>query len=535
MTSMTSIRAAAAAGLIAVSWIVAVASATAGDVTAGDPPQTVQIIANDSNSLPLRVEKSRSVVIALPRDIKDVLVADPKIANAVVLTSRRVNIIGNNIGETNIFFFDTAGKQIAGLTVEVAFDLGTIRDAIRRVIPDADILVDRIGDGIILTGTVASPVEAQQAYDIAMHFVGYIAGAGGSAGNVDVGGGSGGGSSGGATSATVINMGGAGAGGGGSGGGGGTKVVNAIVVRDRDQIMLKVTVAEVERDVIKQLGINLSGSASYGSAVLNFNNTNPFSATGQSLSGSSVSGGWSSINASLQAMEQAGVLHMLAEPSLTAISGETASFLAGGEFPVLNGYSCSSSSSTPGAPSTCQPSIDFKKFGVSLNFTPVVLSGGRISLKVMTEVSDLSSENSLTIAVPGTTTTAATIPSIKTRRTDTTVEVPSGGALVLAGMIQQETKQNMNGFPGLMELPVLGPLFKSRDYINQQTELMVMVTPYVVHAVAQKDLSKPDDGFADSSDPSAVLLGRFNRIYGVSGGTDPPPDNYHGKYGFILD
>ena len=170
---------------------------------------------------------------------------------------------------------------------------------------------------------------------------------------------------------------------------------------------------------------------------------------------------------------------------------------------------------------------------MSLNFTPVVLSEGRISLKVMTEVSDLSSQNSLTISVPGTTQNA-TVPSIRTRRAETTVEIPSGGSLAMAGMIQEQTKQNINGLPGLMELPILGPLFKSRDYINQQTELMVLVTPYVVRAVAQKDLSRPDDGFADASDPATVLLGRLNRIYGVGGMLDPP-DNYRGKYGFILD
>jgi pilus assembly protein CpaC len=233
-------------------------------------------------------------------------------------------------------------------------------------------------------------------------------------------------------------------------------------------------------------------------------------------------------------MEQAGVIHTLAEPNLTAISGESATFVAGGEFPVLNGFSCSAAT-TVSTTQTCQPSIDFKKFGVSLNFTPVVLSEGRISLKVMTEVSDLSSNNSIQIVEPGTSPqVTVTVPSIRTRRAETTVEIPSGGSLAMAGMIQNSTKQNMNGLPGLMELPILGPLFKSRDYINQQTELMVFVTPYVVHAVAQKELSRPDDGYADSSDPAAVLLGRFNRIYGV-GGMPDPPDTYRGRYGFILD
>jgi len=494
MTRGRSIGAAALAILATGLWIASHGAVAAG-AQVGDPQgPPISVAASDFGSQAVALGVGKSVVIDLPRDIKDVLVADPTIANAVVRSSRRAYIIGAKVGQTNVFFFDADGKQMAGFDVAVTRDLNGIRAAIRQVLPDADIRVEGIGEGVILTGSVSSQAEAQQAFDIATRLVGV------------------------ASSDAANN---------------GSKVVNAIVVRGRDQIMLKVTVAEVERDLIKQLGINLAGSIGYGTAVVNFNNTNPFTAYGQSLSGSAVTGGWKGISATLQAMEQAGLIHTLAEPSLTAISGETATFLAGGEFPILNGYSCSSTSTTPGAPTTCQPSIDFKKFGVGLNFTPVVLSGGRISLRVLTEVSDLSANNSLTIPIPGTTSTV-NVPSIRTRRADTTVEIPSGGSLAMAGMIQNNTKHQVNGFPGLAELPILGPLFKSNDYINQQTELMVLVTPYVVRAVAQKDLSRPDDGFADPSDPAQVLLGRFNRIYGV-GGMPDPPDNYRGKYGFILD
>jgi pilus assembly protein CpaC len=211
---------------------------------------------------------------------------------------------------------------------------------------------------------------------------------------------------------------------------------------------------------------------------------------------------------------------------LTAISGESANFLAGGEFPVPGGYTCDP------VTKACQLAIQFKKFGVGLNFTPVVLSEGRISLKVMTEVSELSNENSITL-VQGTST--QNIPAIKTRRAETTVEIPSGGALAMAGMIQEQTKHQISGLPGLMNLPVLGTLFKSRDYVNRQTELMVIVTPYIARAVAQKDLSRPDDGFVDSSDPAAVLLSRINKIYGAPGRPTGPAPEYRGKYGFILD
>jgi pilus assembly protein CpaC len=500
MTARTAKRAASPRGLRAAGLAVVIAAgliaprAIAGNVGyGGPPPQMVHVGASDVGAQPLALGVSKSIVIDLPRDIKDVLVADPKIANAVVRSARRAYIIGNTAGQTNVFFFDAQGQQIAGFDIAVTRDLNGIREAIHQLLPDSDITVEGIGDGVVLGGTASSQAEAQQAYDLAVRVVNF------------------------GTAETVEK---------------GNKVVNAIVVRGGDQVMLKVTVAEVERDLVKQLGINLSGTLGYGTAVLNFNNINPFSASGQPLSTSAITGGFKSVSATLQAMEQAQVIHTLAEPNLTAISGETATFLAGGEFPVLNGFSCSTAT-TASTTQTCQPSIDFKKFGVSLNFTPVVMSEGRISLKVMTEVSDLSSSNSLTINVPGTTQNA-TVPSIRTRRAETTVEIPSGGSLAMAGMIQNSTKQAISGLPGLAELPVLGALFKSRDYINQQTELVVIVTPYVVHAVAQKELSRPDDGFADSSDPAAVLLGRFNRIYGV-GGMPDPPDTYRGKYGFILD
>jgi pilus assembly protein CpaC len=310
-----------------------------------------------------------------------------------------------------------------------------------------------------------------------------------------------------------------------------SKVVNSIVVRGRDQVMLKVTVAEVRRDVIKQLGVDLSGSLNYGTAVVNFNNTNPFAINGKELVDSNaISSSFKSVTATLRALERAGVVRTLAEPNLTAISGEAANFLAGGEFPIPKGYTCDPTTHV------CQIQVDFKKFGITLNFTPVVLTEGRISLRVMTEVSDLSNDNALTVSqsVSATQTNSITIPSIVTRRAETTVELPSGGSLAMAGLIQEQTKQAINGLPGLMQLPVLGTLFKSRDYVNHQTELMVMVTPYVVRAVAQKDLSRPDDGYADSADPTAVMLGSLNRIYGVPARQAPGGDSKT-AFGFITD
>jgi pilus assembly protein CpaC len=430
----------------------------------------------------------KSIVIDLPRDIKDVLVADPKIANAVVRSAQRAYIIGAAVGQTNIVFFDSAGQQIAAYDIAVKRDLNGIRAAMRQILPNADIQIEGVNDGVMLSGSVSNPIEVQQAGDLAARLVGGV-----------------------------------------------EKVVNSITIRGRDQVMLKVTVAEVARTIIKQLGIDLSANLNYGTAVVNFTNANPFSALGRPLVpsnsltsgfGTSAVAGVPSVQATVRAMESAGVVRTLAEPNLTAISGESATFIAGGEFPVPAGYSCDP------VTHVCTTQISFKKFGISLNFTPVVLSEGRISLRVMTEVSELSNENSITLtqAVGN----SLTVPSIRTRRAETTLEIPSGGSMAMAGLIQEQTKQAINGLPGLAQLPVLGSLFRSRDYVNSQTELMVLVTPYVVRAVAQKDLSRPDDGFADASDPQSDLLGSINRIYGVPGRVEPAR-NYRGTYGFITD
>ncbi len=452
----------------------------AADYRSAAPAAPVAAADGQMNARFLALGIGKSVVIDLPRDIKDVLVADPKIANAVVRSAQRAYIIGATVGQTNIVFFDSAGQQIAAYDIAVTRDLNGVRAALKQTMPNADIRIEGVGDGVMLSGSVASPVEAQQAADIAGRLVG-----------------------------------------------GSEKVVNSIVVRGRDQVMLKVTVAEVARSIIKQMGVDLSASLSYGTTAVAFNNSNPFTANNQPLvANNALTAGTPSVQATLRAMESAGVVRTLAEPNLTAISGESASFIAGGEFPIPAGYTCQPTTSASTV-QQCQLSVAYKKFGVSLNFTPVVLTDGRISLHVMTEVSEISNENSVNLS-------GVQIPSIKTRRAETSLEIPSGGAMAMAGLINQQTKQAINGMPGISSVPILGTLFRSRDYVNNQTELMVIVTPYIVRAVAPKDLSRPDDGFANASDPQAELLGSINRIYGVPGRTEPA-QNYRGTYGFITD
>jgi pilus assembly protein CpaC len=469
-----------AAALVPIS---GVAPATAAESEAA-PATTSSIpsVAPKTRFLSLGVGKS--AIIDLPRDVKDVLVADPKIANAVVRSPQRAYIIGSAVGQTNVVFFDGDGQQIAAYDIAIKRDLNGVRAALKQLLPAAAIQAEGVGEGVMLTGSVSTPIEAQQAGDVVARLVG-----------------------------------------------GADKVVNSIVVRGHDQVMLKVAVAEVQRSIIKQLGIDLSANMNYGTAVVNFNNANPFTANGGPLTGNSLiasavnKAGLPTVTATLRAMESAGVVRTLAEPNLTAISGEAATFIVGGEFPFPTGVTCQTTAA--GSVGQCAPSIAFKKFGISLNFTPVVLTEGKISLRVMTEVSEISTDNSISIS-------GVSVPSVKTRRAETTLEIPSGGSLAMAGLIQEQTKQAVNGMPGVDQIPVLGQLFRSQDYVNNQTELMVIVTPYVVRAVAQKELSRPDDGFAPSSDSQSALFAQINRIYGVPARVEPI-GNYQANFGFIID
>jgi pilus assembly protein CpaC len=428
----------------------------------------------------------KSLMVALPRDAKEVFVADPKIANAVVRSARQAYLIGSAIGQTTILFLDAEGKQIMALDVNVGRDLVTLQGTIGQTLGRGTVTVQAAGDAVILSGSVNSVAEAQTAVDIAVRYV------------ADP-----------------------------------TKVVNSINIKDRDQVLLKVTVAEVQRNIIKQLGVDFNianwelGTAIIGPATSGrfplanpFETNNRFPINQQSPSGN-YSMGWKmpgggGINATVRAMEQYGVFRTLAEPTLTAISGESAKFLVGGEFPIITGIDNK----------TNTPTVEFKEFGVRLNFIPVVLGEGRISLKVSTEVSEISNEVAIELG-------SFRIPGLRVRRADSTVELPSGGSLVMAGLIQNQTRQTLSGTPGLMNIPVLGALFKSRDYQRQETELAIFVTPYLAKAVARSELAKPDDGFADPSDPSTVLLGRLNRLYGIPGKIEPA--SFHGSYGFIID
>lgn len=476
--------------------------------TAGPAPVVTVGVSEANVSRRVELTAGRSVIIDLPRDAKEVFVANPAVANAVVRSTRKVFVIGMADGATTIFIMDAEGRQIAALDVTVARDLNlsTLRELLSQSIPNGRFDVRSSGASVLLSGSVNSSSEAQQAIDIANAFVGL-----GSAGGAGA----------------------AGAASGGVAAGARGAVINNLTIRNKDQVMLRVTVMEVSRNVIKQFGVNLNGNWSAINPLGNIasspglNNPTAFPITGGSTSSGqfqvSGQGAGFSLTATLKALEQAGVSRILAEPTLTAISGEAAKFLAGGEFPVPSSAACSTGSCTPG--------IEFKQYGVALSFTPVVLADNRISIRVATDVTEIDPQQNFNYTFGS---SSVSVPGTRVRRSETTVELPSGGVMMTAGLIQQVNKQALTGMPGLINLPILGALFRSRDYQRQETELMIMVTPFIAKAVEPRQVARPDDNFVDMPDTQAVLLGQFNRLYGKVG-APPLAPTYRGRVGFIVE
>jgi pilus assembly protein CpaC len=439
----------------------------------------------------LQLGAGKSVIVDLPEDASEIYVGDPTVANAIVRSARRVYISGVANGQTSIFALGKDGRKIAIVDVSVGRDVAELTSLLNVAIPGNDIHIRTVSDSIILTGSVGSAGDAQKALDIAQGFVG-------SGASSQTGDGKGG------TVTTKKDAG---------------KVINSLTIRNLDQVSLRVTITEIRRQIVKQLGVNLSGTGSQGSG---FTVENPFAING-TLTNTAANIAWTSggtaMLAQLQAFERDGVAHTLAEPTVTAVSGESAKFLAGGTIPIPNGENCSDG--------VCQLSIVQQAYGVTLNFTPVVLSQGRIQLRIATEVTDIDNSEQITIA-------GTSVPGFRTRKNETTVELPSGGSIASAGLISTETQQAVNGVPGLMNMPVLGALFRSRDFQRNETELLIIVTPYIVHAIDPNEVVRPDQNFHEASDPQAWLLGRVNRIYSTAGNLRPMP-NYSAKIGFITD
>lgn len=477
-----------------------------------------------------RVGLGKSVLFEFPREIRDVMVSNPQVMDAVVLSSNRVFLLARRIGEANAFFFGADGEQLATFELYVERETGGLEDLLNRIIPGARVKVEMLNQTVILTGSVRNPADSMRASNIAKQFITVEFETTGKQ------------SEGAAIKSFAKDM-------------ADEAVINLLQVEGEEQVMLRVTVAEIQRSVMKQLGVNLGAAITAGnfSTTLLTENALPLTAaaglgtlpipgvnlkiddqaacgaaggmcvynqgpTANTFGNSGAAGGWSNngqqIVHAIRALERNGLIRTLAEPNLTAISGETAKFLAGGEYPV------------PVVDTTGALSVVYKEFGVAVAFTPTVMSEGRISLKIETEVSELTNNGAVTLS-------AISIPALKKRSAKSTVELPSGGSLAMAGLLSDDTRQNIDGLPGLKDLPVLGTLFRSRDYIKQESELVVIVTPYLVKPNARSELAKPIDGLVPPTDRKANLLGHLNAIYGR--GSQAPVGDLKGDYGFIVE
>jgi pilus assembly protein CpaC len=398
---------------------------------------------------------NKSIIIDLPVEAGEVIVSQPGVANALMRTRTRAVIQGIAAGETNILFLDSSGAGIAVIEISVAQDSSGLAATINRLLPGSRVQVQSFANSVILSGDVQSGDDMEKAVAIAAQYVG-------GEGNV-------------------------------------TSVIN---VAGGQQVALKVVVAEIKRDAAQALGINLSGSLSVGALNLGLNSAPETGDSTGSYSGDFSQGSFS-IDASLQALQSQNALRLLAEPVLTAMSGQEANFHVGGELPIR-------------VVRDGETSYDYKEFGIMLNFTPTVRSNGLIALEIDTQVSEISD------TISG---------ALNTRRASTSVELPAYQTLAIAGLLEERMRRQINELPGLGNIPILGALFRSYEYSTSQTELVILVTP-VIAQPSVAPVATPADFYKPSSDAEAIFLGRMESMYGVGGAAG---GQFRGSVGFMLD
>lgn len=379
----------------------------------------------------VQVIQGKAETVELMGDVADILVANPSIADVGTLRTDRLYIVGRGVGETNILAYDEFGNQLGNINVHVRVDDQNIQDTLRSFFPDEDIKAKTVKNNIVLTGTISNPSISNQVRDLASRFL------------------------------TSSNQ----------------TIVDLMTVRGEQQVMLKVRMLEADRSVLKELGIahELNVDSATDSVLRGFGGSS--SILGQTALTPFASGvlqlgndkAWGPLTSRLDGLETNGLVNILAEPNLTAISGETAGFLAGGEFPI-----------PVARDNQGNITIEFKQFGVSLNFTPTVLNKKRIALNLSTEVSERDPNNSITLV-------DTQIDGLRVRRAETTVEVGSGNTIMIAGLIKSDTVDSLNGFPGISNIPVLGKLFQSQSFQRKESELLIMVTPYLVKPYSEAE------------------------------------------------
>ena len=424
---------------------------------AGSTPALAQHAARPSETLNL--SQGTGAMVRLSSPMSDVFVANEGIADVQVRSSTQLYVFGKGRGETTIYATGPNGRVVYAANVRVGNNISSVGEMLNLAMPEANIQATPMNNLVLLTGTVASPTDAEEAQRLVQAYVGE-----------------------------------------------GTQVVSRLRSAVPLQVNLKVRIAEVNRSLIKEIGINLLSRDSSGGTLFGIGrgNAGKFGApaagttpaTGTTFN--TIAGGTTlglaghilglDILGSLDLLETDGLVTTLAEPNLTALSGETASFLAGGEFPI------------PVSQALGSVSIEYKQYGVGLAFTPIVLADGRISMRVRPEVSELSNEGALKL-------NGFDVPAITTRRAETTVELGSGQSFMLAGLLRNANTNNIEKAPFLGDIPILGALFRSTKYRRSETELVIIVTPYLVRPVSGQ-LASPTDGYRAPTDAQRVFLGQ---------------------------
>lgn len=403
---------------------------------------------------PFAIDVDRAETIELPAPARSVFIANPDIADIQVLSPTTVMVFGKKMGQTTLIAVGEDNRELANRAVQVHQNIEMVQKAIKELLPNEAIAVSGVPDGILLTGKVRDPAAAEDARRLAARFVPRETG----------------------------------------------EVINRLEVQASNQINLRVRVAEVSRSVNRYFGINwnnafklsgfafglASGAALSSTGVFGLNTNRPGTPTPANTINFGTEGRGYDVNGFIDALASDGLISVLAEPNLTAMSGETALFLAGGEYPILVPQS------------NGQVTIEYKNFGVKLSFTPTLVNSSRINIKVRPEVSELSSDGAVTL-------NNFNVPALKVRRAETTVELASGQSFAIAGMLSNNSDQNIDKFPMLGDMPVLGELFRSTRFKRGETELVIIVTPYLVRPSGEQ-LALPTDGLSLPDEVERVIF-----------------------------
>ncbi len=422
--------------------------------------------------VPLNLEVNKGALLRLSRPAATIFVADPEIADIQVKSPRLIYITAKQPGETSLYAVDADEKVILNRRLAVSHNISRLQATLRHLFPNSKIDIRSVDGAMVLNGSVATASDAEDARRIA--------------------------------AGMLKNP---------------KNLINKLAVSEPNQVHLRVRIAEVSRTVLKQIGVNWESFGAFGNFIYGFGIGRDFiSSDGQitrTAEANDINVGFSSgshdVNALLDALDKEGLITVLAEPNLTAVSGETAEFLAGGEFPVL----------VPGTNNRI--TISYKQFGVSLAFTPTLIGGSTISLRVKPEVSQLSSVGAVEVS-------GFNIPALTTRRAETTVELGSGQSFAIAGLLQNNITRDIDRFPGLADLPILGSLFRSDQFKREESELVIIVTPYIVRPVSNQQLALPTDGLTPPTDTDRVL---YSRLYRPTLGRRPSGPHGRGASGLV--